>query len=76
MTGSRNERTGELLRQALPAVDAAAEPGHELWPQVRARMAEAEPVWAIPWYDWALAGALGGLLVAAPRVLPLLLYYL
>lgn len=70
-----------LLRAALPAVSHAAEPERNLWPAMLRRI-EQQPACtpvaahAVPWFDWALAGALFVLFAVSPGLVPVLLYYL
>ena len=68
------ERITKLLQSALPPVSADAEPGRDLWPAVLMRL-DAKTA-AVPWFDWALAGALAVFLALTPSTIPLLLYYL
>jgi hypothetical protein len=74
MNAQEQERTAQLLRSALRPVDKNTAPAHDLWPRVQARLAAATP--HLPWYEWALAGALATLALCFPGALPLLLYYL
>lgn len=74
MNVQEQERIARLLRSAHRPVDTAAAPAHDLWPRVQARLNASVP--HLPWYEWALAGALATLILSFPGVLPLLLYYL
>ena len=74
METDREDRMRDLLRQALPPVDAGAEPARDLWPLVLKRM-DAQPA-AAPWFDWALAAGLAALTVLFPAWIPVFLYYL
>jgi hypothetical protein len=67
------DRMKKLLQQALPTVEADAEPGRDLWPAVLRRM-DTKP--AMPWFDLALAGGLVALSAFFPAAIPVFLYYL
>jgi len=58
------------LRENLPPVSGELE--RDLWPRMRARL-ESRPH-AVPWWDWALAGAAVVLLLIAPQSILLLFY--
>jgi hypothetical protein len=73
MNEHEQDRMKNLLKQALPPVEADAEPGRDLWPAVLKRV-DAQP--AAPWFDWALAGGLAAMAVFFPASIPVLLYYL
>ncbi len=74
------DRMKKLLQQALPPVDAEAEPGRDLWPAMKRRLDEKSAAqgayfnWA--WFDGALAAGLVGLVVLFPASIPVFLYYL
>jgi hypothetical protein len=72
------ERMKQLLREALPAVGADAEPDRDLWPAMLRRMDEQSTHGAasVPWFDWVLAGGLLAFVSIAPRAIPVILYYL
>jgi hypothetical protein len=83
MSRHDEERMKQILRAALPPVEADAEPGPapsiDLWPAVLRRVDEecpapAGPRWA--WFDGALLAGLAILAVAFPASIPLLVYYL
>lgn len=73
-----DERIRELLVQALPPVDPAAEPSRDLWPNLLRRLDE-QPA-AVPrrhnWFDWALLAGLILFGVTFPATIPVFLYYL
>ena len=76
-TGNREqgtERMEQLLRASVGRVDAAAEPGHDLWPTMLRRMEQKAVVSA--WFDWALAGCVAVFAMAFPAAIPVFLYYL
>ena len=81
MNAHDEDRIKQLLQQALPPADPAAEPARDLWPSVLRRL-DAHSAAAAPgplrqnWFDWAL---LAGLIVFAasfPATIPVFLYYL
>lgn len=84
MNTQDNDQIEELLKRALPQVDADAQPNRDLWPALLRRIDEdavnTTPVrverskWI--WFDWALAAGLAGIALAFPASIPLLLYYL
>ena len=74
-----DERIGELLKQALPPVDPAAEPARDLWPNLLRRLDEQPAAPAARrqnWFDWALLAALVVFGVSFPATIPVFLYYL
>jgi len=74
MNEHEQDRMKKLLQQALPPVEADAEPSRDLWPAVLRRM-DAKPA-APPWFDWALLAGLVGLAAFFPASIPVFLYYL
>jgi hypothetical protein len=75
------DRIKQLLQQALPPADPAAEPSRDLWPAVLLRL-DANPAAAAPgllrqnWFDWALLAGLIGFAASFPATIPVFLYYL
>lgn len=71
-------QTQLLLRAALPAVHDDANMDRDLWPAMLRRMDEQASRGAsrVPWFDWALGGALLAFAAMAPRTIPVILYYL
>ena len=73
-----DEQIGELLRKTLPPVENLPHTPRDLWPAMLRRM--DEQAWrgpaSIPWFDWALGGALLTFAAIAPRTIPVILYYL
>jgi hypothetical protein len=76
-----DDRMKQLLRQAVPPVEAGAEPARDLWPAVLRRLdadnageVRAQTRWV--WFDVALLAGLAVLGVSFPATIPLLLYYL
>lgn len=74
METNHEDRMKELLRQALPPVDAGAEPARDLWPQMLERLGTRSAT--TPWFDWALLGGLVVLATLFPASIPVFLYYL
>ncbi|MGA9586321.1 MAG: hypothetical protein WBQ95_13385 [Terracidiphilus sp.] len=76
--GDQDEQIKQMLREALPPLDANAEAGRDLWPAMLRRMDEQNERGAgsVPWFDWALAGGLVAFAAIAPRTIPVILYYL
>lgn len=68
------ERIRVLLRSAMPAIAAEAEPSRDLWPDVLRRI-DRDPL-RVPWFDWALAAGLVALVAVFPTAVPVMLYYL
>lgn len=67
-----------LLQSVLPAIGDDANLDRDLWPAMLRRMDEQRMPRAasIPWFDWALAAGLVAFAAAAPRTIPVILYYL
>ncbi len=65
---------GNLLKESLP--QHSAELTRDLWPQMLRRMDGQLPAATVPWFDWALIGALFGCGLAFPGLIPVLLYHL
>lgn len=72
MTNNDHEQVRSLLKKVFPPVDPA--PRRDLWPALLRRLDERGA--ATPWYDWAVAAVLLGLLVAFPKFIPVLFYHL
>jgi len=72
----KEQETRDLLKLAVPPVQDT-ELRRDLWPQMLRRLEEhPAPVFAVPWFDWALAAILGAVLVLYPGSIPALLYHL
>ena len=71
-----NKEMKDLLKQAIaPARDT--ELRRDLWPQMLARIEkQPEPLYTVPWFDWALAAILSAVLIFFPGSIPVLLYHL
>ena len=67
-----------LLRNALAPVHDKSQLERDLWPAMPRRMDEQalRGPRSIPWFDWALGGALLAFAAVAPRTIPVILYYL
>jgi hypothetical protein len=81
MNAHDEDRIKQLLRQALPPADPAAEPARDLWPAVLLRLdaqsaAAASGSLRQNWFDWALLAALIVFSVSFPYTIPVFLYYL
>jgi hypothetical protein len=72
------QRVEQLLRNSLPSVGSEPEQDRDLWPTMLRRMDEqaSRGAAAVPWFDWALGGALLAFAAVAPRTIPVILYYL
>jgi hypothetical protein len=82
MNAHDEDRIKQLLQQALPPVDAGAEPARDLWPAMLRRLdatpgaSSRSPSRSVPWFDWALIAGLIVFGVAFPATIPVFLYYL
>lgn len=85
MNAHDENRTSQLLRQAVPPVDPGAEPARDLWPAVLRRLdaenagAGVQPASLLArqnWFDWALVAGLAIFACAFPAAIPVFLYYL
>lgn len=76
MMEHEQEQMQQWLRKTMRPVAgrAGAELRRDLWPAMLKRV-EAWPV-KVPWFDWALLGAVAVWLVFSPGAIPLLFYYL
>ena len=66
------EKIRETLQLVFPPMDHELQ--RDLWPLMLRRMETSAGV--VPWYDWALAGTLGGAFVFFPKLVLLLAYHL
>ena len=86
---NRNEETGirdqeeedsiaRLLRDAMRPVVEQPESSRDLWPAMLRRMdgQVSRGTASVPWFDWALGGALLAFAAMVPRSIPVILYYL
>jgi hypothetical protein len=76
MTEDEQDRVQQLLKAAMPrsAGHAERELRRDLWPEMLKRL-EGAPI-DVPWFDWALLGAVAVCLLFSPAAIPLLLFYL
>ena len=72
MNNNEDEKTQELLKQAMPPTDQELQ--RDLWPHMLSRLQERSA--AVPWFDWALLAVLALWLCLAPSTIPVLLYHL
>jgi hypothetical protein len=72
------ERIKHLLQNAVPPLGDDPEVTRDLWPAMLRRIDEESSQGAarVPWFDWALGGALLAFAAVAPRTIPVILYYL
>jgi hypothetical protein len=66
------EKVRESLKLVFPPIDQELQ--RDLWPLMLRRM--ETPIRVVPWYDWALAGAVAVLFVLVPKLALLLAYHL
>ena len=66
------EKVRGSLKLVFPPVNQELQ--RDLWPRMLRRM-ETSPT-IVPWYDWALAGAVTALFVFVPKLALLLAYHL
>jgi hypothetical protein len=79
MNAHDEDRLKKLLRQALPPVEADAEPGRDLWPAMLRRLdarPAAPPLRSWAWFDAALLAGLAVFAAFLPASIPVFLYYL
>jgi hypothetical protein len=63
----------QLLKDALPPVDTDLR--RDLWPlMLRKMQAQTRP--RVAWFDWALLGLIGGVIVVFPDLFLVLVYHL
>ena len=67
-----HDEVRRALRDALPAVDTDLK--RDLWPMMQRRLHAKES--RVAWYDWALAGVVGGVIVVFPDLFLVLVYHL
>ena len=73
-----DDRIKDLLRKAMPPVEKLPDASLDLWPAMLRRLDDQalRGHASIPWFDWALGGALLAFAAIAPRSIPVILYYL
>ena len=62
----------QTLKNVLPPVDT--ELRRDLWPMMQGKLHVRKP--RVAWYDWALAGVVGGAIVVFPDLFLVLIYHL
>jgi hypothetical protein len=62
----------QALKEVLPPTDTDLR--RDLWPAMQRKLRAQEP--RVPWYDWALAGIVGGVIVVFPNLFLVLVYHL
>ena len=67
-----HDEVRQALREAFPPVDTALR--RDLWPLMQRRFHTQKP--RVAWYDWALAGVVGGVIVVFPDLFLVLVYHL
>jgi hypothetical protein len=72
MNEHEQEPMERLLRRAMLPVPNDVEWGRDLWPEMLRKLDE-KPM-QVPWFDWALAGGVLGLMALFPASIPMLLY--
>lgn len=66
-----------ILKKGFPRIRAAdEEPCRDLWPAMLRKLDAHTVPQRIPWYDWALLGALAGTLAFFPTSILLFMYHL
>jgi hypothetical protein len=74
MNENEMKRMQEQLKLAVPPVPQTELP-RNLWPMMLRRLDERDTR-RVPWFDWALLGALAAAVLLFPAVIPALLYHL
>jgi hypothetical protein len=69
-----HEEIKEILKRSFSPVDVELQ--RNLWPTMLHRLEERERNAPVPWYDWALAGALAATLVFFPSLFLVFAYQL
>jgi hypothetical protein len=72
MTERNDQEIQKLLKQVYAPV--RQELRHDLWPEMRRRLEEGER--RLPWFDWALAGAILGAVAFFPQLILVIVYHL
>lgn len=67
-----HDKVQQVLKDALPPVDTDLK--RDLWPTMRRKLHAHKP--RVAWYDWALAGVVGGVIVMFPDLFLVLVYHL
>lgn len=64
-----------IVKKAIPPI-ADDEPRRDLWPVMLRKLDAHALRQCVPWYDWALLGALAGTLAFFPASILLFMYHL
>lgn len=73
MTEQRDhDEVRQALKKVLPPIDTRLR--RDLWPMMQGKLRVQTP--RVAWYDWALAGVVGGAIVAFPSLFLVLVYHL
>lgn len=70
----RHEEIKKIVKHAFSSIDTELQ--RDLWPAMLRRLEERERGASVPWYDWALAGALAATLVSFPSLFLVFAYQL
>jgi hypothetical protein len=72
MIEQNHDDVRQALKDALPPTDTDLR--RDLWPLMQRKLHTQKP--RVAWYDWALAGVVGGVIVVFPDVFLALVYHL
>jgi hypothetical protein len=72
---SHHDDVRAILKKVFPPV-ASDEPLRDLWPLMLRRLNAHALRQHVPWYDWALLGALAGTLAVFPGLILVVMYHL
>jgi hypothetical protein len=68
-----DEEVRQALKDVLPPVNTDLR--RDLWPLMLRKM-HAQPPRRVAWFDWALVGLVGGVMVVFPDLFLVLVYHL
>jgi hypothetical protein len=74
LNDNAHEAMKKLLRDAFSPFDVDLQ--RDLWPAMLRRLEERERNAPVPWYDWALMGALAATLACFPSLFLVVAYHL
>ena len=72
MTDQQDDEIRRVLKDVFPPV--RPELSGDLWPRMLRKLDTQEP--RVAWYDWALVGLVGGVLLAFPELILVFMYHL
>ena len=72
MSQQDHNEVRRALKDVFPPVDTDLT--QDLWPVMLRRLDAQKP--PVTWYDWALVGLVGGIIVAFPDLILVLVYHL